>query len=226
LIKSAQRNIVTVEDPVEYQLDQINQVQVNGGKAMQFPDALRAILRQDPDVIMIGEIRDAETASIAIQAALTGHLVLSTLHTNDSFSAVTRLVDMGIEPFKIGAALLGVIAQRLVRTVCPACDIVYYPEAEQLDAIRYQGDYRRQFHRGQGCRECYDSGYRGRIGIYEIFTVDRTCREIIANRGTADELRKHHRSQGRSLLLDEGIIMAESGRTTLDEVMEVAFIDE
>jgi type IV pilus assembly protein PilB len=226
LIKSAQRNIVTVEDPVEYQLDQINQVQVNGGKAMHFPDALRAILRQDPDVIMIGEIRDAETASIAIQAALTGHLVLSTLHTNDSFSAVTRLVDMGIEPFKIGAALLGVIAQRLVRTVCPACDIVYYPEAEQLDAIRYQGDRRRQFHRGQGCRECYDSGYRGRIGIYEIFTVDRTCREIIANNGTADELRKHHRSQGRSLLLDEGILMAESGRTTLDEVMEVAFIDE
>jgi type II secretory ATPase GspE/PulE/Tfp pilus assembly ATPase PilB-like protein len=226
LIKSVQRNIVTVEDPVEYQLDQINQVQVSNTKSMQFNDAIRSILRQDPDVIMVGEIRDAETASIAIQAALTGHLVLSTLHTNDSFGAVTRLRDMGVEPFKIAAALLGVIAQRLVRTICPACDIAYYPEAGQLDAIRYSGDRRKQFHRGQGCRECFDTGYRGRTGIYEVFTLDRSVREMIIRNSTSDELRSHHRKQGRSLLMDEGIFLAEAGRTTIEEVLEVAYCDE
>lgn len=226
LIKSVQRNIVTVEDPVEYQLDQINQVQVSNTKSMQFNDAIRSILRQDPDVIMVGEIRDAETASIAIQAALTGHLVLSTLHTNDSFGAVTRLRDMGVEPFKIAAALLGVIAQRLVRTICPACDIAYYPEAGQLDAIRYSGDRRKQFHRGQGCRECFDTGYRGRTGIYEVFTLDRSVREMIIRNSTSDELRSHHRKQGRSLLMDEGIYLAEAGRTTIEEVIEVAYCDE
>jgi type IV pilus assembly protein PilB len=226
LIKSVQRNIVTVEDPVEYQIDQINQVQVSNVKAMQFNDALRSILRQDPDVIMVGEIRDTETASIAIQAALTGHLVLSTLHTNDSFGAVTRLRDMGIEPFKIAASVLGVIAQRLVRTICPACDIAYYPEPEQLDAIRYHGDRRKQFHRGQGCRECFDTGYRGRTGIYEVFSLDRTAREMITRNSTSDELRAFHRKQGRSLLLDEGVRLAEMGRTTIDEVLEVAFCEE
>jgi type IV pilus assembly protein PilB len=226
LIKSVQRNIVTVEDPVEYQLDMINQVQVSSNKAMQFNDALRSILRQDPDVIMVGEIRDGETASIAIQAALTGHLVLSTLHTNDSFGAVTRLRDMGIEPFKISASLLGVIAQRLVRTICPACDIAYYPDSQQLDAIRYSGDRRKQFHRGQGCRECFDTGYRGRTGIYEVFSLDRTAREMITNNCTSDALRAYHRKMGRGLLMDEGICLAEAGRTTIDEVLEVAYCDE
>jgi type IV pilus assembly protein PilB len=226
LIKSVQRNIVTVEDPVEYQLDQINQVQVSNIKSLQFNDALRSILRQDPDVIMVGEIRDAETASIAIQAALTGHLVLSTLHTNDSFGAVTRLRDMGVEPFKIAASVLGVIAQRLVRTICPACDIAYYPEPEQLDAIRFKGDRRKQFHRGQGCRECFDTGYRGRTGIYEVFSLDRVAREMITRNCTADELRSLHRKQGRGLLLDEGIRLAEAGKTTIDEVIEVAYCEE
>jgi type IV pilus assembly protein PilB len=226
LIKSVQRNIVTVEDPVEYQLDQINQVQVSNIKSLQFNDALRSILRQDPDVIMVGEIRDAETASIAIQAALTGHLVLSTLHTNDSFGAVTRLRDMGVEPFKIAASVLGVIAQRLVRTICPACDIAYYPEPEQLDAIRFKGDRRKQFHRGQGCRECFDTGYRGRTGIYEVFALDRVAREMITRNCTADELRSLHRKQGRGLLLDEGIRLAEAGKTTIDEVIEVAYCEE
>jgi len=226
LIKSVNRNIVTVEDPVEYQLDMINQVQVSSAKSMQFNDALRSILRQDPDGIMVGEIRDAETASIAIQAALTGHLVLSTLHTNDSFGAVTRLRDMGIEPFKIAASVLGVIAQRLVRTICPACDIAYYPETEQLDAIRYRGDRRKQFHRGQGCRECFDTGYRGRTGIYEIFSLDRNTREMITRNCTSDELREYHRKLGRGLLLDEGTHLAESGRTTIDEVLEVAYCEE
>lgn len=225
LIKSIKHNIVTVEDPVEYQLDLINQVQVSSTKSMKFADALRSILRQDPDVIMVGEIRDAETAAIAIQAALTGHLVLSTLHTNDSFSAVTRLLDMGIEPFKLAAALLGVIAQRLVRTVCPACKSNYYPAAEQLDAIRYKGDRRRQFVRGQGCRECYDTGFRGRTGIYEVFTVDREVRELVTANASVDALREHHRKLGNGCLLDEGIRLAEAGRTSLDEVLEVAYAD-
>ncbi len=225
LIKSIKRNIVTVEDPVEYQLDMINQVQVSNTKSMKFADALRSILRQDPDVIMIGEIRDAETAAIAIQAALTGHLVLSTLHTNDSFSAVTRLLDMGIEPFKLAAALLGVIAQRLVRTICPTCKTNYYPAAEQLDAIQYQGDRRRQFARGQGCRDCYDTGFRGRTGIYEVFAVDRGIRELITTHASVEDLRSHHRNLGGGSLIDEGIRLAEEGKTGLDEVLEVAYAE-
>ena len=225
LIKSVHRNIVTVEDPVEYQLEQVNQVQVGSSKSMQFADALRSILRQDPDVIMIGEIRDVETATIAIQAALTGHLVLSTLHTNDSFSAVTRLRDMGIEPFQIAASLLGVVAQRLLRTICTACDSTYYPSADLLDTIRYKGDRRRQFHRGQGCRECYDTGFRGRIGIYEVCTVDRVMRELIGADAPIERLRDHHRSLGGTMLMDEGIHLAETGRTSLDEVVEAAYSD-
>jgi type IV pilus assembly protein PilB len=225
LIKSIRRNVVTVEDPVEYQLDLINQVQVSNTKTMKFSDALRSILRQDPDVIMVGEIRDAETAAIAIQAALTGHLVLSTLHTNDSFSAITRLLDMGIEPFKLAAGLLGVIAQRLVRTICPSCKSNYYPTPEQLDAIRYQGDRRRQFTRGQGCRECYDTGFRGRTGIYEVFAIDREVRELISSNATVESLRSYHRQQGYGSLLEEGILLAEAGRTSLEEVIEVAYTD-
>jgi type IV pilus assembly protein PilB len=223
LIKSIKRNIVTVEDPVEYQIDLINQVQVSSTKTMKFSDALRSILRQDPDVIMVGEIRDAETAAISIQAALTGHLVLSTLHTNDSFSAVTRLLDMGIEPFKLSAALLGVIAQRLVRTICPACKTNYYPPQEQLDAIQYKGDRRRQFTHGMGCRDCYDTGFRGRTGIYEVFAIDRFVRDLISSNASVDALRSYHRQQGCGSLLDEGIRLAESGKTSLDEIIEVAY---
>ena len=225
LIKSIRHNIVTVEDPVEYQLDLINQVQVSNTKSMKFADALRSILRQDPDVIMVGEVRDAETAAISIQAALTGHLVLSTLHTNDSFSAVTRLIDMGIEPFKLSAALLGVIAQRLVRTICPSCKTTYYPDPEQLDSIRYKGDRRRQFSRGQGCRDCYDTGFRGRTGIYEVFTIDREVRDLITRNASVEELRSYHVQHGRGTLLTEGILVAEAGRTTLDEIIEVAYAD-
>jgi type IV pilus assembly protein PilB len=225
LIKSVHRNIVTVEDPVEYQLEQINQVQVGSNKAMHFADALRSILRQDPDVIMVGEIRDAETAAVAIQAALTGHLVLSTLHTNDSFSAVTRLRDMGIEPFKLAAALLGVMAQRLVRTICPHCKTTYFPQPEILDLVKYQGDRRRQFVRGEGCRECYDTGYLGRLGIYEVMVADRQMREMIAANQPVEVMKAAHRQQGGTLLLEEGIHLAESGKTNLDEVLRVAYAD-
>ncbi|MGE0608647.1 MAG: GspE/PulE family protein [Pirellulales bacterium] len=225
LIKSVHRNIVTVEDPVEYQLELINQVQVGASKSMSFASALRSILRQDPDVIMVGEIRDAETAAVAIQAALTGHLVLSTLHTNDAASAVTRLRDMGLEPYKIASALLGVVAQRLVRMICPTCRTSYYPPAEYLEMLHYQGDKRRQFLRGEGCRDCYDTGFKGRIGMYEVFWASREMRQIISRNGELDELRRLHQEQGGTFLLDEGIRLAEEGKTSLDEVVRTAFID-
>ena len=225
LIKSVHRNIVTVEDPVEYQLDGINQVQVGASKAMVFAGALRSILRQDPDVIMVGEIRDAETAAVAIQAALTGHLVLSTLHTNDAPSAVTRLHDMGIEPYKTAAALAGVIAQRLVRTVCPHCKAPYYPPAELLDMLKYSGDRRRQFIRGEGCRECYDTGFRGRLGMYEVLWTGRDMRQAIVEHHDVEPLRQCHLAQGGTRLIDEGVRMAEEGKTSIEEVIRVAFTD-
>jgi type IV pilus assembly protein PilB len=225
LIKSVHRNIVTVEDPVEYQLEQINQVPVGTSKVMSFANALRAILRQDPDVVMVGEIRDAETAAVAVQAALTGHLVLSTLHTNDSFSAVPRLRDMGVESFKIAAALVGVIAQRLVRLVCPTCEKSYYPSAEILDLIHYQGDRRRQFKRGEGCRDCHDTGSRGRTGIYEVLTIGREFRNLITAGADLEALRQLHHQQGGTALLDQGIRLAEEGKASLDEVVRVSFVD-
>jgi type IV pilus assembly protein PilB len=225
LIKSVHRNIVTVEDPVEYQLEQINQVQCGSSKAMNFAGALRSILRQDPDVIMVGEIRDAETAMVAIQAALTGHLVLSTLHTNDAAGAVTRLHDMGVEPYKIAAALVGVVAQRLVRTICPACRTAFYPPAEILDTLRYTGDRRRQFVRGEGCRACFDTGFKGRLGVYEVLWASRPMRQAIVENPDLVALREQHLAQGGSLLINEGIRLAEEGLTSLDEVMRVAFSD-
>ncbi len=225
LIKSVHHNIVTVEDPVEYQLDQINQVPVGTSKSMTFANALRAILRQDPDVIMVGEIRDAETASVAVQAALTGHLVLSTLHTNDSFSAVVRLADMGIEKFKIAASLVGVISQRLVRCICPHCRTMYYPPNELLDAVRYRGDRRRQFVRGEGCRACHDTGHSGRVGAYEVLAIDRELRTIIANGGGFHEIQDCHIAQGGSLILEEGLRLAEDSKTSLEEVLRLASSD-
>jgi type IV pilus assembly protein PilB len=225
LIKSVHHNLVTVEDPVEYQLEQITQVQVGQSKAMSFAGALRAILRQDPDVVMLGEIRDADTAAVAIQAALTGHLVLSTMHTNDCVSAVTRLRDMGIESFKIAAALVGVVAQRLVRTICPACRTSYFPPAEQLETLRYQGNARNQFHRGEGCRECYDTGCKGRIGIYEVLWASREIRELISGQAELERLRSCHLQQGGTTLLQEAIRLAEEGKASLEEIMRVAFAD-
>ena len=225
LIKSVHRNIVTVEDPVEYQLELINQVHANTGGQMTFAKALRAILRQDPDVIMIGEIRDAETAEIAIQAALTGHLVLSTLHTNDSAGAIARLTDMGVAPYKIASAFAGVVAQRLVRTVCPHCRTHHYPSAELLETLRYAGDRRRQFVRGEGCTECFDTGYRGRTGIYELLVGNPEFRDMISTGVTTETIRQWHRHNGGKTLLQEGVELAERGRTSLDEVMRVAYFD-
>lgn len=225
LIKSVHRNIVTVEDPVEYQLEMINQVQTERAKSLTFASVLRAILRQDPDVIMVGEIRDAETAEVAIQAGLTGHLVLSTLHTNDSASVITRLLDMGIAPYKISAALVGIIAQRLVRTVCQVCRTTYYPTAEFLEMIRYTGDTERRFVRGEGCQECYDTGFQGRVGIYEIFRSTARLRAAIAAGADLQALQELQQEQEQANLLTEGIKLAEAGKTSLEEVVRVAFFD-
>ncbi len=225
LLKSVERNIVTVEDPVEYQLELINQIAVGGAARMTFANALRSILRQDPDVIMVGEIRDQETAEIAIQAALTGHLVLSTMHTNDAAGAVTRCLDMGVQSFKIAAALVGVIAQRLVRTVCPDCRAPYFPPAQTLDLIGYSGDRRRQFIRGEGCRQCFDTGFRGRTGIYEVLQATREIRELISRDPDLEKLRVLNRQAGGASLLEEGLRLAEEGRTSLDEIMRVALVD-
>ncbi len=225
LIKSVHRNIVTVEDPVEYQLELTNQVQVDKSRSLDFARALRSILRQDPDVVMVGEIRDPETAQVAVQAALTGHLVLSTLHTNDSAGAVTRLIDMGVAPYKVAAALVGVVAQRLVRTICPRCRTTYYPPAELLAALHYEGDKRRTFARGEGCRDCFDTGFQGRTGVYEVLVANQEVRELIAHESTLESLRGWHRTHGGATLLDGGLRLAEQEITSLDEVARVAFFE-
>lgn len=219
LIKGIERNVITVEDPVEYQLELINQVQVQTESGVTFAQALRSILRQDPDVIMIGEIRDRETAETAIQAALTGHLVLSTLHTNDSVSAIMRLVDMGIERFKIAAAMVGVIAQRLVRNLCPECSETYYPSAKLLSEFHFAGNARHPFARSRGCSRCFESGYRGRTGIYELFETTSEIRTLINSEASLDELRA---AQTGPTLFSEGMRLAEAGTTSLEEVGRVA----
>jgi type IV pilus assembly protein PilB len=225
LIKSVHHNIVTVEDPVEYQIELVNQVQVDAGRNVSFATALRSILRQDPDVIMVGEIRDAETAKVAVQAALTGHLVLSTLHTNDSASAITRMTDMGIESYKLAAALVGVIAQRLVRTICPHCRTSYYPSAEYLDALHYKGDKRRSFSRGTGCRECFDTGFQGRIGIYEVLPSNAELRRMVGEGANLEQVRDWFRAEGLPDLLHCGLQLAEKETTSLEEVARVAFVE-
>jgi type IV pilus assembly protein PilB len=221
LIKSIHRNIVTVEDPVEYQLDLINQVQVDEARSFHFATALRSILRQDPDVIMVGEIRDGETAQVAIQAALTGHLVLSTLHTNDAVGAIARLMDMEIAGYKVASALVGVIAQRLVRTICENCRAPYFAPAELLRSLNYQGDVRRAFARGEGCSKCFDTGFQGRIGVYEVLTVSPKLRSLISDNAPLDDIRAQHRSEGGHSLLQEGLRLAEEEVTSLEEVIRV-----
>jgi type IV pilus assembly protein PilB len=225
LIKSVHSNVVSVEDPVEYQVELVNQVQVDESRQLSFASALRSILRQDPDIIMIGEIRDVATAQIAVQAALTGHLVLSTLHTNDCAGAIHRLIDMGIEPFKIAAALVGVVAQRLIRTVCPACRTFVYASAELLETIHFTGDKRRSFVRGEGCPKCHDTGYVGRTGIYEVMVVDRELRSLVSKNAGTDEIRDCYRRAGGRTLLEQGIRLAEKEMTSLDEVMRVAYFE-
>ncbi len=225
-ISSITTNIITIEDPVEYQLPLINQVQVNEKTDLSFANILRHVLRQDPNIIMVGEIRDRETAEIAIQAALTGHLVISTLHTNDSAGAITRLVDMRIEPFLISSALTGVIAQRLARRICPDCATTYIPPAELLDRIGWPGRRNVTLRRGAGCKNCYDSGYKGRVGIYEMLLADAAMKKAILANAALDELRQVRDRSGLPSLKSAGFELVREGLTTIEEVMRVVCVED
>jgi len=217
-------NISTVEDPVEYELSFCNQVQVSEKIGLDFGMALRSLLRQDPDVIMIGEIRDNETARIAVQAALTGHLVLSTLHTNDAASSVTRLVDIGIEPYLIAASLNGVLAQRLVRKICPKCKEIYQASENMRKYIERNGIDPNQLYHGAGCDHCRNSGYVGRVGIYEMLVIDDLFRDMIHQDASVNNMRQIFHKSGRRSLYDDGIIKVKQGLTTIDEVLRVTEI--
>jgi len=219
LIRSPELNIITVEDPVEYQVDLINQVQVQESIGMTFARALRSILRQDPDVIMVGEIRDEETARVAVQASLTGHLVLATLHTNDAAGAVNRLIDMGIEPYLLCGALNGVVAQRLVRTICPQCLERYYPEEDVLLDAGLLREAGRLFARGTGCARCHDSGFVGRRGIYEVLELNPALRRLVQKGVSIQDLREAWQETGGVTLRDEGIRVALDGQTSIEEVL-------
>jgi general secretion pathway protein E len=205
---------------VEYQLKGVNQVQVNLKVGVTFAAGLRSILRQDPDVIMIGEIRDRETATIAIQAALTGHLVFSTLHTNDAPGAIARLVDIGVEPFLIASSLSGVVAQRLVRKVCSHCTKSYNPEPGLLKDLGLHGK-KLTFMHGEGCQECRSSGYSGRVAIFELLALDESIRQLIVSRSSASQIRNKAREMGFKQLRHDGLLKAVSGLTTLEEVLRV-----
>lgn len=220
-INSPDRNIMTIEDPVEIRLPLVRQVQVNNEIGMTFAGALRSILRQDPDVILLGEIRDAETAKIAVQSALTGHLVFSTLHTNDAIGAIPRLREFGVPPFAINNALLGVMAQRLVRRVCQECVTPYNPEEAELVELGIDPSDRHNFVKGKGCPKCMSLGYKGRLGVYELLSATSAVRELIDQGATASEIFKHARSEGMRLMLEDGIEKAKLGLTTLDEVRKL-----
>ncbi|MCC6229023.1 MAG: Flp pilus assembly complex ATPase component TadA [Phycisphaerales bacterium] len=221
LLRGPEVNIVTVEDPVEYQLDLVNQIQVNEQIGMTFARALRSILRQDPDVIMVGEIRDPETARVAIQAALTGHLVLATLHTNDAVGAAARLADMDAEAYLLANALNGVVAQRLARTICAGCATKYYPSDQALADAGISQHAGRAFRKGAGCRQCHNSGFRGRLGVYEMLEVSPELRRLIAQSRPAHELREQFRRDGGLTLRDEGVLLALDGKTSLEEILRV-----
>jgi type IV pilus assembly protein PilB len=221
LVRSPELNIVTIEDPVEYQLDLINQTHVNDGVGLTFAKALRSILRQDPDVIMVGEIRDEETARVAVQAALTGHLVLATLHTNDAPGAVARLLDMNIEPYLLSSALNGAVAQRLARSICTACATKYYPTDQELRDADLTDKGNRAFRKGGGCQQCHDSGFQGRFGIYEVMEVTPELRRMVHKGAATHELREKFREHGGRTLREEGVLAALEGRSSLDEVLRV-----
>ena len=223
LIRSPERNIITIEDPVEYQLAGVGQIQVNEKVGMTFASGLRSVLRQDPDVIMVGEIRDPETADIAIHAALTGHLVLSTLHTNDAPTAATRLLDLGIPPYLLSSSLLGAMAQRLVRRLCPKCKTPAPPDPSDLYRLGLaEAPPGARFCRSQGCPECHNSGYKGRLGIYEIMNVDEDLRSRIARSEDSRLLGKAARDKGMATLLDDAIAKVERGLTTPQEALRAA----
>lgn len=219
-INSPERNVCTVEDPIEYNLKSVNQFQVNEKIGLKFGTVLRALLRQDPDVIMVGEVRDADTAKTAVQAALTGHLVLTTLHTNDAVSAITRLNNIGVENYLISAALDAVLAQRLIRKICPHCKMEYEPSPAIRHAMEKAGHEVKKLMKGEGCTRCHGSGFSGRLGVYELFVPDDAVREAISDDIALQELRKMAREKMITLMMD-GLLKAKSGMTTVEEVFRV-----
>ncbi len=216
-------NVITIEDPVEYRMEGINQIQVNPKAGLTFAAGLRAIVRQDPDIIMVGEIRDSETAEIAIRSAITGHLVLSTLHTNDAVSAISRLIDMGIEPYLISASLVGVISQRLLRKVCSNCRVPYEIEPHHLAVPGFEELAGVTLYRGKGCSACNYTGYKGRVPVHEILVVSRQHRQLIAQKAPIDEIKDLSIKMGMSTLKEECIKLIRRGVTTIDEVIRVSY---
>jgi type IV pilus assembly protein PilB len=224
-LNTTERNIITVEDPVEYQLEGITQLQVNPDIGLTFSKGLKSILRQSPDVVMVGEIRDSETADIAIKASLTGQLVLSTLHTNDAPSAVTRLVDMGIEPFLISSSVIMTMAQRLCRKICPNCKEEHKIPQSVLEGIagnmKELMDKKNVFYKGKGCEKCNKTGYHGRMAVLELFNVDDAMRELILKRTSSDHIKRYAISKGMKTLRDDALKKFKMGITTLEEVIRV-----
>lgn len=228
LLNTPERNIVTVEDPVEYRLDGITQLQVRPTAGVTFASALRSIVRQDPDIILVGEIRDFETAEIAISAALTGHLVLSTMHTKDAAGAISRLVNLGVAPFLISSALLGTVAQRLIRTFCARCKQTYQPSEDELKCLFGESsrDKKIKFYRGKGCNSCYHTGYHGRKGIYEILRISPEIRKIIVDGGSDDVIKQQAIKEGMKTLNKSAVDEVLNGVTAMDELMRVVDVRE
>ena len=223
-INSPEKNILTIEDPVEYQLPGLTQTQVNVRAGVTFPGALRTFLRQDPDIILVGEIRDAETALIATEAALTGHLVFSTLHTNDAPTAVARLIEMGVEPFLIASSVIGVLAQRLVRVICPDCKESYTPPVEAFRRLNLAMDLESvTFYRGRGCDRCRQTGYRGRTGVYEMMMINDSVRELILRRAPTHEIRQGGLDAGMVTLKQDAMQKILEGVTTMEEALRVVY---
>jgi len=214
-------NISTVEDPIEYHLGAANQVQVHDKIGMSFSAALRSLLRQDPDVVMLGEIRDAETARIAVQASLTGHLVLSTLHTNDAPGSITRLINIGVEPYLISAAVNAILAQRLVRKICQSCKEEFTPSEEMKEFLALQGFGDKPSFHGKGCDKCRKTGYTGRLGIYELLVMDDSLRDLVTRNPDVNQLRKLCRERGLVTLREDGFQKVMKGLTTVDEILRV-----
>ncbi len=227
ILNDTSKNVITVEDPVEYQLPGINQIQVNSKAGMTFAAALRSILRSDPDIVLVGEIRDQETAVIAIEAALTGHLVLTTLHTNDAASTPSRLVEMGVEPFLVGTAIDCVVAQRLARRLCAKCKQPYQPEQAELAVVGWdferlgEATTQESMFRAVGCGTCGGTGYQGRFAIHEVLQVTEELERLIVERGHSDELRKLAIGQGMLTLRQAGLVEVSRGVTSLEEILRV-----
>ena len=215
-------NIITIEDPVEYQLEGVNQIQVNSNVGMTFAAGLRSILRQDPNIIMVGEIRDKETAEIAVRASLTGHLVLSTLHTNDSIGSITRLIDMGVEPFLVASSLTGIVAQRLIRQVCRDCAQEHAPEKREIEIFAKRGMKIDKVTRGRGCASCNMTGYKGRIAIHEVLVINDEMKRVIMNGDSFNKLRDLAIKAKTIFLMDDGLLKVKQGITTIEEVLRVA----